>query len=162
MDDINILTKHDNLATALDTAKQELQQLGLQLNVTKTECWINANVMAPADSHQGIPRTSRPTVLKATAEPMPIIPDDLANPTQILQESAPELQRLVTRRTAVEHAYSNYTRKVYARTSRKPYGALQLPAMPHSPPGRQALTTAQLQNSTKLPLTYSSNGSIPL
>lgn len=37
MDDINILTKHDNLATALDTAKQELQQLGLQLNVAKTD-----------------------------------------------------------------------------------------------------------------------------
>ena len=98
MDDINILTKQGNLSKALDAAKHELHQLGLQLNDAKTECWINPCTVAAEDSYQGIPRTQRPTVLKASAEPMPIIPDDLTNPTQILNERAPELQRLVTKR----------------------------------------------------------------
>ena len=99
MDDVNIVTQHGNIKNALDTITTDLQALGLQLNATKTECWINPTAAPPSDTHQNIKRTSRPIVLKTTADPTPVIPDEPASPTPYLREQAPEHQRLITKRT---------------------------------------------------------------
>ena len=100
MDDINILTKPDHLTNAAHTLKNNLQPLGLQLNDSKTECWINPNHTPYDGHHHNIRRTQRPIILKTTAQPVPIIPDNHDNPTQFLNEHAPELQKLLTKRTA--------------------------------------------------------------
>lgn len=98
MDDINIITHHSNLRKALDTIVAKLQRLGLQLNTSKTECWVNPAVLPPSPTHQGIKRTTRPTVLKTTAEPIPITPDAPSTLSPIAHEQAPEHQRLITKR----------------------------------------------------------------
>ena len=100
MDDINIITDYRMLPAALGCVKNNLRTLGLQLNDSKTECWINPACQATATHHVGIPRTERPTVLKSTAQPMPIMPDPSSH-DQFLDEHAPELQRLVAKRTSI-------------------------------------------------------------
>ena len=53
----------------------------------------------PSDTHHTIKRTTRPTVLKTTTEPIPTTPDAPNTPTPYLHEQAPEHQRLITKRT---------------------------------------------------------------
>ena len=98
MDDINILTKHQNHPMALQTVRHNLRNIGLKLNDSKTECWIDASVAAPSTHYQGILRAKRPTVLKTTAEPMPPVPESQTDTAPYLHEDAPELQRLINKR----------------------------------------------------------------
>ena len=98
MDDITLLTHHDNLQPALDTITHEVQQLGLQLNTTKTECWIHPTAVPPNDHHQHIRRTTRPLILKATVHPTPVIPDTPDTPTPYTDDNAPEHQHLIATR----------------------------------------------------------------
>ena len=110
MDDVNIITHHTNIRTALDTITANIEELGLQLNTTKTECWVNPTAVPPSDKHHNIKRTTRPVVLKTTAEPVPITPDAPTTPTPYIHEHAPEHQRLVTKRartaTRLQHLRS--------------------------------------------------------
>lgn len=110
MDDINIITHHSNIKHALDTVTTYVEQLGLQLNTTKTECWVHPTAVPPSDTHFSIRRTTRPIVLKTTAEPIPIIPDNPNTPTPYIHEHAPEHQRLLTKRahtaTRLQHLHS--------------------------------------------------------
>ena len=98
MDDINILTKCQHQPIALQNIRRNLNNIGLKLNDSKTECWVHPSVAAPSTHYQGILRAMRPTVLKTTAEPMPPVPDSLTDTAQYLHESAPELQRLIAKR----------------------------------------------------------------
>jgi hypothetical protein len=93
MDDINIITHYSNIKNALDTITTNLRELGLQLNTTKTECWINPTTVPPSDQHLNIKRTTRPVVLKTTTEPIPITPDAPDSPTPFLNAQAPEHTR---------------------------------------------------------------------
>ena len=99
MDDINILVSHQRLSEALLVVKSALGALGLQLNDAKTECWIDPDTDPFAARYQGIPRAKRPVVLKTTAEPIAATPDNRQNPEHYLHENAPELQRLLVKRS---------------------------------------------------------------
>ena len=99
MDDINILTRHQFMPQALTAIERNLNALGLQLNSSKTECWVHPSTVPLAPQYYGIKRTSRPIVLKSAAQPMPTIPEG-PNQTQFLKEQAPEYQRLLDKRTA--------------------------------------------------------------
>ena len=66
MDDINIITHHTNIRNALDTITATTAELGLQLNTTKTECWVHLTASPPSDHYHNIKRTTRPIVLKTT------------------------------------------------------------------------------------------------
>ena len=98
MDDINIITNHNNLTHALDTINTNLTTLGLELNQSKTECWINPHTIPLPDTHQTIKRTPRPMILKTTAEPLPSAPDNPNDATQYTDTHSPEHQRLITKR----------------------------------------------------------------
>jgi hypothetical protein len=98
LDDINIFTTHVNLAKALQLVTCNLQALGLQVNTSKTECWINPTTVPYAANYLGIKRTQRPIVLKTTAEPIPLTRDNPSNPGEC-EHHAPEHQRLVHKRS---------------------------------------------------------------
>ena len=61
MDDVNILTPHVNLINAHATIKRNLSALGLLLNDSKTECWINEKSVAPSTHYQSLPRSLDPS-----------------------------------------------------------------------------------------------------
>ena len=99
MDDINIITHHTNIHNALDTITTTTSELGLQLNTTKTECWVHPTAAPPSDHYDNIKRTTRPIVLKTTIDPVPVTPDAPTTTTPYHHDQAPEHQRLLSKRT---------------------------------------------------------------
>ena len=98
MDDISIFTHHLHLAEALRTIGQALTAIGLTLNASKTECWINETTVPYAPSYDNIPRAKIPSILRSTLQSTPILHEPDAPPTQYAQDDAPALAKLVDHR----------------------------------------------------------------
>ena len=99
MDDISIITHHTNIRNALDTITATTAELGLQLNTTKTECWVHPTAVLPSEQYYNVKRTTRPIVLKTSADPLPVTPDSPATATPYHHDQAPENQQLLAKRT---------------------------------------------------------------
>ena len=98
MDDVNFIVHHTALQATHQAVKPNIQQLGLQLNDSKTECWINPTTVAMEDTHNNFKRTARPMVLKNTTDPTPIRPDTPNTTATPTISQSPEHLKLVTKR----------------------------------------------------------------
>ena len=66
MDDTTLFTHHHSIAATLQAAVTALNEVGLQLNQTKTECWINDATIPYDTTYNNIPRAKHPTILRST------------------------------------------------------------------------------------------------
>ena len=71
MDDATLFMHHRGITDALHAATTALANVGLQLNQTKTECWINDTVLPYATTCNNIPRTKRPAILRSALKSAP-------------------------------------------------------------------------------------------
>ena len=100
MDDINIMCAHADIPKAYAAIKHNLTKLGLQLNESKTECWIHPDALFYAAHYNHIPRATRPMVLKTAAEPLPTFPENNDRSASHTHHTAPEMQNVLEKCTA--------------------------------------------------------------
>ena len=68
MGDITLFMHHQGINTTLQVAISVLANVGLQLNQTKTECWINSTTLPYDTTYNRVPRAKRPAILRSTLE----------------------------------------------------------------------------------------------
>lgn len=92
MDDIALFMHHHHLADTLQTAATALAAVGLLLNHTKTECWIDENVVPP-------------TRLSTATSPEPNYHQSFAPPSKTLpSDTTPKPRQHNTPRTTPPHS----------------------------------------------------------
>ena len=82
MDDITLFMHHRGITDTLHAATTALANVGLQLNQTKTECWINDTVLPMRHHLQQHPPGQAP-------HHPPIHPEELSHPTRPRSPSRP-------------------------------------------------------------------------
>ena len=60
MDDITLFMHHHSITVTLQAAVTALNEVGLQLNQTKTECWINDAAIPYDTTYNNIPEPNTP------------------------------------------------------------------------------------------------------
>ena len=98
MDDITILIHHSHVHKAYTIVEQQLATIGLSLNKSKTECWIDEQTLPWQPKHNNVTRVKRPQVLKSTVTPTYLHTDhDNTNGTT----HPPEQIKLINHRKAL-------------------------------------------------------------